>query len=245
MAYESVAEILDSIDGTRSRLLARIESLNADDENLRASSDGWTVAEIVEHLAIIEDQLTKLTGMMLTKAEAGGERAELRIKPVSIDHFIERSLNEKYQAPEAVRPRGGVAIADSIVKMRRTRETLRALRPRLEATNLATVQYPHPAFGPLNLYEWLILIGAHEERHLRQIERVMQSSEGDTIRNNLASLSQLRPAIVLTTLKLSITTFLCAPIAQWLERQTHNLSVRGSSPRGGTQHMFSSQLVAR
>jgi len=27
---------------------------------------------------------------------------------------------------------------------------------------------PHPFFGPLNAYEWLLFIGKHEERHLGQ-----------------------------------------------------------------------------
>ena len=57
--------------------------------------------------------------------------------------------------------------------MRATRAALEELRPRFAATNLSGVSYPHPAFGPLNLYEWLILLGIHKDRHLRQIEAVL------------------------------------------------------------------------
>jgi hypothetical protein len=43
----------------------------------------------------------------------------------------------------------------------------------VEATDLNATGYPHPAFGPLNLYEWLAFIGIHEARHLRQVEALL------------------------------------------------------------------------
>ncbi len=184
MIYESIDEIFAGIDESRSHLLACAENLRADEAQARTGDDGWTVSEILEHVSIIEDQLTKLIGIMLSKAETAGEPAPagLRIKPISIEHLVERSRHEKYQAPENTRPRGGVSVADSITRMRRTREALRALRPRLEATDLSGVRYPHPAFGPLDLYQWLIFIGAHEQRHLGQIQTVlMQSSSAHQV----------------------------------------------------------------
>jgi hypothetical protein len=57
--------------------------------------------------------------------------------------------------------------------MRASRETLHELLPRLKAVNLSTVSYPHPVFGPLDLYEWFVMIGVHEERHMRQINTIL------------------------------------------------------------------------
>jgi hypothetical protein len=39
------------------------------------------------------------------------------------------------------------------------------------------VQFPHWVFGPLTLAEWVALIGAHEERHLGQIESILDSPD--------------------------------------------------------------------
>lgn len=179
MAYESVEEILTSIDETRRRLLARVESLNETEGETRFSPDVWSVAEIVEHLLISEDGVMKLIRMMLAKAEAAdGDAKEMgrRFEPVSIDHFTERSLKEKYEAPEFIRPRGGVSLADSIAKMQQMRATLHGMRPRLEAADLTNARYPHPIFGPLNAYQWILFLGAHEERHLRQIETILSEA---------------------------------------------------------------------
>ena len=36
---------------------------------------------------------------------------------------------------------------------------------------LGTVSYPHPLFGPLNGYQWILVISMHERRHVAQILR--------------------------------------------------------------------------
>ena len=180
MVYESVAEIFEAMDGARQRLHARVEGLSREEEDFRPSSDAWSVAEIVEHLSLIEHQLLQLATMMLTKVESAGlvrAGGDLRIGPVSLDQFAARAAGEKFQAPESARPRGGVGVADSLAKMRRSREAFHDLRPRMEAVDLTGATYPHPFFGPLDLYHWLVMIGTHEDRHLRQIESVMQMPE--------------------------------------------------------------------
>ncbi|MGH9901771.1 MAG: DinB family protein, partial [Pyrinomonadaceae bacterium] len=92
-----------------------------------------------------------------------------------VEQFVERAKTEKYTSPEVVRPGGGVSVADSLARMRQTRAALSELRPRLERADLSAARYPHPAFGPLDLYQWLAFIGLHEARHLGQIEALTNS----------------------------------------------------------------------
>lgn len=178
MAYHSVAEILETIDETRGRLYDRVEALSPAQEKFRPSPDAWSIAEIVEHLAIMEERMSRLFVMMVKKADAAGAQAGgQRFRSFSLDQFVERSLTEKYTAPETVHPSGKLAIEDSLARMRRSRAQLHELRPKLEAIDLSSMTYPHPAFGPLDLSQWLAFIGVHEARHLRQIETVMSSPE--------------------------------------------------------------------
>jgi hypothetical protein len=178
MAYQSLGEILATVDETRARFIERINSLGADDAGVRADAEAWTVAEIVEHVSLVEKQIVKLMTLMLIKAEAGGAlaRADGSIAPVEMGEIIERSRREKYQAPETARPTGNASLSDSLAVMRASRAALQELRPRIEAADLTTVSYPHPAFGQFNLYEWLVMIGVHEERHLRQIDNTLSAS---------------------------------------------------------------------
>lgn len=183
MTYSSVNEIFDAIDGTRQRLYERVGNLRREQESLRPSSDCWSIGEIVEHLAIMEARLSKVLGMMLSKAEAENAAdtapgvGQPKMPPFSLEEMVRQSMNEKYQAPEAIRPTGVVPVPELLAWMRESRAALRLLQSRIEATDLARAVYPHPVFGPLNLYQWLAFIGLHEARHLRQIETLMASPE--------------------------------------------------------------------
>jgi hypothetical protein len=176
MIYTSVTQILEEIDRTREKIYRRVEGLSEEQANARPLSGAWTTGEIVEHLSMIEDRLLRMMTMMLTKAEGAKTAgdAPAAMKPFSLDEFAERARGEKYTAPEAITPGGKVTLAESLAKLRRSREELHALRPRIEATDLSSLTYPHPVFGPLNFYQWMAFIGVHEERHLRQAESTLE-----------------------------------------------------------------------
>ena len=171
MTYDSIAGILEMIDQTRGRLRAVVADVSDEQADARASEDQWTIAEIVEHLANVQEGMGKVTSIILKKAEAEGAKAATPIVPVDFGALQDR-LAFKLQAPENVRPKGGVKIADSLARMQIDYERIVSLQPRLEAADLSSIQFPHPAIGPLDGYHWLTLIGLHEERHIRQIEEL-------------------------------------------------------------------------
>ena len=179
MTYTSVAQIIEEIDKTRERIYHRVAGLTDEQANARSRPDAWTAAEIIEHLSLIEGRLLHMMTMMLRKAESaqaqGAKAAPVEFKPFTLDEFIERASERKFVAPEAVTPSGAASLVDSLEKLRRSRAELKALRPRIEAIDLAMVTYPHPALGALNFYQWLAFIGLHEERHLRQAEAALSS----------------------------------------------------------------------
>lgn len=178
MTYSSVADIYRANEEVRARLVARVEPLDGEAQNFRADDAAWTVAEIVEHLATLERRLSQLAAMMVGKVEsvaaaAGGAGGSTQFKPFSLDEQVEQLRTVKLEAPEQVRPRGGVAVADSLARLRESRAAFESLRERIERADLSAATYPHPVCGPLNLYQWLAFIGIHEQRHLNQIERLL------------------------------------------------------------------------
>ena len=181
MTYTSVADILAANEQIRRRLTTRLESLSETQRTARPAAGGWSVAEIVEHLSITEQRLGQLLQMMLEKAAESGAAAQSppQFTPFSLDEFAERARGQKFEAPEFIRPSGGVALPDSLASLSESRAAVEALRPRLEATDLSAAQYPHPAFGPLNIAQYLAFIGLHEERHLRQIERLVETLDAE------------------------------------------------------------------
>lgn len=186
MIYQNIADIYEANDTVRRRLAARLENLSEAQQTFRPAEGVWSVAEIIDHLSITEQNMVQLIVMLLNKSaidagagagdDGGGAPTAAGtppFQPFSLDHFIEQVREVKLTAPERVRPGGNVTLADALASLRRTRADIEALRPRLEAADLGAATYPHPAFGEFNSAQWLAFIGLHEGRHLRQIENLM------------------------------------------------------------------------
>ena len=181
MSYYSASEIYDEIDRTRARLFQSVEGLTAEQQGFRPSPDRWSVAQLCHHLAIVEGGVLKVLHKVLAKAEdsAAAPAADAPFAPVSVEEFVERTRGVKLSAPEAVRPDDSRPLADSLAALRDSRAALHALRPRLERLDGHALRFPHPAWGPLNLYQWLLFVGAHEDRHLAQIEALKESMNAE------------------------------------------------------------------
>lgn len=166
--FNSPAEIFEEMDATRARLDATLARVGERERERGAQAEGWCVAEIVEHLATVEQGVGRLAGMLLQKA-GEGEAAW----PLSLDELAGRARGEKFKAPESIIPRGDVSLADSHARLREARAALLSLRPQVEQGGASGARYPHPIFGPLDIFQWLAVHNFHEERHRRQIERIL------------------------------------------------------------------------
>jgi len=192
LIYQSIADIYAANDTVRRRLTARVENLSEAQQNFRPAEGAWSIAEIMDHLSIIERNMVQLIGMLLKKSDgaaaainagdaggAGDGDAQTAaavappFQPFSLDSFVDQIRDVKLTAPERVRPGGNVTLADALAALGRTRAEIEAMRPRLERADLGAATYPHPAFGELNTAQWLAFISEHEARHLRQIENLM------------------------------------------------------------------------
>jgi hypothetical protein len=180
MNYDSVAEIYEDIDGKRASLLRGVEGLSDEQQSFRASPDSWSVAEIVEHLSMVEGSVARLLGSLLGKAEAAGHArsTDAPFAPVTISEFVEQSRGQKFNAPESARPTGA-PLAESVNRLLETRAAVHNLRPRFESVDGTALRFPHPAFGPLDLYQWLAFIGVHDARHLAQINALKETMNAE------------------------------------------------------------------
>jgi uncharacterized damage-inducible protein DinB len=185
MIYHSIAEIYEANDGARARLFRSVENLSEAEQTFHPAPGKWSIAEVLEHVSLVESNVVRLLRMFLRKAEAaGGARAEGEpFATVSIKEFVEQAATNKYQSPEAAVPSGSATIADSLARLDETRAALETLRPVVERLDCTQMLYPHPAFGPLNLYQWLAFMGVHQSRHRRQIEALKETLDAAATTN--------------------------------------------------------------
>lgn len=176
--YKSLGEIYEGLQKTREKLIPAIESLPPEKQNWRENGAGWSIKEIVEHLSIVEAGIIKIVEKLISKAEEIEAFSSETFPPIPVD-FAEKLTairDRKLQAPERVHPQGAQSLSDSLAKLKKERSVLEDLQTKLEKIDASVPTFPHPALGDLNAYQWIIMIGLHERRHLMQIERILQNN---------------------------------------------------------------------
>ncbi len=174
MKYESIADIYSAnqkIDDGFQSLLATISDADAHAE---IPGEKWTIAALVEHVAIVEFNMAKICAKLAAAAKESGKASDGTFAVSS--NFAEKSVeiaDVKLDAPEMVHPIGGVPIAESIEKLKASNADLEALRPVIESFDVSGSHFPHPFIGNMTAAEWLLLAGGHKMRHIRQIQNLL------------------------------------------------------------------------
>jgi uncharacterized damage-inducible protein DinB len=176
MIYHNIADILAANEQAQERFIAVVSNLTEAQANFRPDENQWTIAEIVEHVSIVNDGLLRLTHKLLKEADSAPRppKADLNLGHTTLDENGQQQ--GQFQAPDRVRPQGGARIEDSLAKMRASLAGLAEIQSRLEAVDLSEQMVPHPFLGPINTYQWMVLLGEHLDRHRGQIERVKAAS---------------------------------------------------------------------
>ena len=174
MEYNSIADIYSANQSIRKRFQDTVDGITPDEANAELDGEKWTVAALIEHVAIVEFNMSRICSKLLAAAKEDGKAGDgsFSISP----EFAEKSaaiVGQKVEAPEFVRPTGGVETAESIEKLRGSTTELDAMRSDFESLDVRDHKFPHPFFGGLTAAEWLMLTGRHEARHLAQIERLL------------------------------------------------------------------------
>lgn len=174
MKYETISDIYEANDKIRAKLKATVEDLPDDKANALPEDEKWTVKEFVEHIAIVDEGILRISAKLLNAAKENGKSADGAAK-ISEDFVkkAEASRDLKLEAPDRVRPTGAKSIAESLAKMDETRQKMEEIKPLFESVECSDFKFPHPAFGDLTAHDWLALAGGHVARHLKHIERVL------------------------------------------------------------------------
>lgn len=176
--HPRITEVLAHLDRERAGLHAAVDCVSPARREERQARERWSVAEILEHLVLVERRLTYLVANAVASARVKGLPAETETTPVMwtvpVKVFLDRS--RKITAAEAVLPRGELDSAAASKALESTREQLRATIVAADGLALADVVHPHPVLGQLNMYQWIGFIGSHEARHAAQIRELAADS---------------------------------------------------------------------
>jgi hypothetical protein len=155
--------------GSRNGVVEATKGLSEAQWKFKPAPDRWSIAEVVEHLALVENLLLENIRPQLASSTASApDRDPKQMDATILAKMPDRST--KYQAPPMIVPTGRwtpqVALDRFLASRQQTVAFLKS------DADLRGPVVTHPAFGAMDGYEWILAIAAHSERHTKQILEV-------------------------------------------------------------------------
>jgi hypothetical protein len=180
--HSRLAEVLNYLDTQRAALAAAVELVPPAQREQAPGADRWSVAQVLEHLAITEKRIGLGVTKWVSDARAGNLKPEIEtssiLNTLPLDMIADRS--QRRNAPEYVRPSGEVNAAAAWTALEESRATLRAGAMAGDGLALGEVIQGHPVLGPINIYQWLLFVGSHEGRHTAQVIEIAAELKADS-----------------------------------------------------------------
>lgn len=160
---------LQYLEQTRDGVVAATKGLSEAQLKFKPAPDRWSVAEVLEHITIVEGAIYGNVTENVMKAPAGApDRDTAKIDAQVFAMVPDRT--HKVKAPEQFVPTGRWPAADTLDQFLETRARTTAF---FESTpELRAHVGGQSPLGPLDGYEWIMFIAAHSARHTKQILEV-------------------------------------------------------------------------
>jgi len=173
-AYAETVRAVEAHLARAEAALARGLELPPDVRAHRPVDGGWTIDEILEHVALTNHFLLLVIEKHAVRAEAraarDGSPAEGESDLAALE--IDRERLRTWPAPEHMRPSGALASSEVQARLAAQLAAARAVLRRLAggAGALARVRMSVADLGPIDLYQWLAFLALHAERHGAQMQ---------------------------------------------------------------------------
>jgi DinB family protein len=172
------AAVLQQLAEGRDAVVGATEGLSEAQLRFAPGTDRWSIADVLEHLARVEDFFVQRIAGRLADPTPPVSRA------LTDDQIVEWERDPAYTvvvagrvslgaAPPPIRPTGWLA-RDSLDGFLSGRDRTAAF---VRSTpGLRDVTFEHPALGALDVHQWALFVAAHTARHLTQIAAIKRAS---------------------------------------------------------------------
>lgn len=163
--------LLEFMTRTKERLLKDVKGLTPAQLNFKPDSTRWSVAECVEHITLTENtNFNRVIEGLKTEADPA-KRSQITLKDEDIlKRYTDRSSKRKTAETLEPKSRFGsheTALKEFLTKRNANIEFVKKTKDDLR--NRVTTY----SFGTIDLYQCLLALAAHSERHTVQLEEVM------------------------------------------------------------------------
>jgi DinB family protein len=179
--HPRILELIEYLDEHRRHLHEAVASVPPPLRERKPGPDRWSVAEVVEHVSMVEQRVAALLTKQVTAARASGAGPDPDTSSVvstyaNPDIVIDRS--KKLSAPVLVHPTGTIDTEAGTEALVQAHAAMVSSLQNANGVNLAPLTATHPALGALNMYHWVVALALHDDRHAAQIREIGQLLAG-------------------------------------------------------------------
>ena len=162
------------LDSTKQNIVNATRGLSEAQWNYKPSPFKWSVAQVMEHIALSEDLLRQLAVDQIQKAPAGPERDLKKTDDKVLEVVPDRT--RKFQAPEQLRPANRFASPEEALRhfLESRAKTVELL---MNTPDLRAHVVDSGLLGKIDAYERILFVAAHSERHTKQLLEVKADSK--------------------------------------------------------------------
>ena len=164
-------KVVQYLSTTRDQVISEVSKLSDAQWNFKQGPDRWSVGEVVEHLALAEAFLADTRQKIMAGAPATADQLA-KAKPQ--DEVVLKAIpdrTKKVQAPEPIQPKQRLGSRAQVMAAYNDRRAQTLSYAQKTSDDLRSRVGDSP-LGPLDGYQWLLFVAAHNERHLGQIREV-------------------------------------------------------------------------
>ncbi|MDN4494622.1 DinB family protein [Ureibacillus aquaedulcis] len=159
---------MDNLNAVREELLKSVSSLTDEQLNEVVEEGSWSIAQILEHLYIMELNVVRQIRLALNQEEYD--------EPGSFPLHVVADRTKKISAPEILIPSNNFLTSEELrEKLSASRAFLEKIAHHHSEEELNQKTFAHRRFGVLTLSQWISLVGYHEQRHIGQVEEIKKA----------------------------------------------------------------------
>ena len=161
---------LKYLNDTKDDYVKQLTGISDAQLNFRSAEGRWTIAEIAEHITVVEQALFGMITNQVMKAPAPKCEDPNRVADTAIVLAI-TNRSQKFTAPEQVRPNGRWKTKeDLLASFDKTRNTTIDFMKNNKADLRST--FAQAPMGMMDGFQWVLFMTGHSERHLAQLKEV-------------------------------------------------------------------------
>ncbi len=162
----------NSLKQTSKDLMKAVKGLSDAQLKFKTSSDKWSVEDCMKHLAMAEMGLRQMIDANLKQPANPEKRSEIKITDDGLVTMIKDRTN-KIKTNEALQPENTPfkSMDEAITSFKDNREKLiDYVKNTQDDLRSHVIDFP---IGKMDAYQMVLLISAHTNRHMQQMQEVM------------------------------------------------------------------------